>query len=119
VEAEERIPSVSEVVARAAVICDPDGHDPAVAGLVERFEDDDRPATAVPALADVVSAEVEDEGPAVIGAPAKMTAFVAAWLSTNFEFADDRERVLRESSRAAFDGQPPAELEAWLAEQGI
>jgi hypothetical protein len=112
-------PSVSEVVARAAAICDPHGHDAAVAGVVERFEDDDRPATAVPDLAGVVRATLEEDGPQVIGPQVTMTAVAAAWLATNFEHATDRERVLRESSRAAFDGRPPADVSDWLAEQAV
>jgi hypothetical protein len=112
-------PSVAAVVARAAAICDPHGHDPTVNALVERFEDDDRPAAGVADLAALVRSTLEEEGPQVIGPPATMTAVAAAWLSTNFDHADDRERVLRESSRAAFGGQPPADVEGWLSEQAI
>jgi hypothetical protein len=112
-------PSVAAVIEGAAAICDPYGHDETVAALVERFEDDDRPAAAVADLAALVRGSLEEEGPQVIGPPATMTAVAAAWLSTNFEHAHDRERVLRESSRAAFGGRPPAEVESWLSEQEI
>jgi hypothetical protein len=118
VESVEGTRSVSEVVARAAAICDPDAHDETVAGIVQLFEDDDRPATAVPDLAELVSGSFE-EGPRPIGPAPKMTAVAAAWLATNFEHAGDRERVLRESSRAAFDGRPPADIRDWLAEQAV
>jgi hypothetical protein len=112
-------PRVSEIVAKAATICDPHGRDESVAAVAQRFEDDDRPATAVTDLMDVISASFSEEGPEVIGPPASMTAAAAAWLATNFEYREDRERVLRESARAAFDGNPPPEVVAWLKEQGI
>ncbi len=112
-------PSVAAVVERAAAICDPPGHDQTVTSLVARFEDDDRPAAGVPDLATLVRSTFEEEGPQVIGPAATMTAVAAAWLSTNFDHADDRERVLREASRAAFGGRPPADVEGWLSEQAI
>jgi hypothetical protein len=112
---EAETPTVSQVVERAAALCDPNGQDETVASLVERFEDDDRPATSVPDLAGVVRGELEYEGTQVIGPAATMTAVAAAWLATNFQYADDRERVLRESSRAAFGGRPPEDVEDWLA----
>jgi hypothetical protein len=118
VESVDATPSVSEVLARAAALCDPHGHDDSVAALVERFQDDDRPATAVPDLAGLFMGSFE-EGPQVISPPAKATAVCAAWLATNFEYADDRERALRESARAAFDGRPPADIADWLAGQAI
>ena len=42
---------MSQVVSRAAAICDPAGSDIAVTALIESFEDDERPTTAVSDLA--------------------------------------------------------------------
>jgi hypothetical protein len=118
VESVDRTPSVSEVVTRAAAICDPDRHDAAVAAIAERFEDDDRPATSVPDLVGLIRGSHQDESQ-VIGPAETVTAVAAAWLATNFAEGDDPERVLRESSRVAFDGQPPAPIRDWLAVHGV
>jgi hypothetical protein len=119
VESVSRTPSVSEVVTRAAAICDPDRHDATVGAIVERFEDDDRPATAVPDLAGVISESQQGADPQSMEPATTMTAVAAAWLATNFVEGDDPERVLRESSRAAFDGRPPPPIREWLAQHRI
>ena len=108
------VPTVAEVVQRAAALCDPPAADPAVTALVERFEDDGRPARGVSGLAQeleraVVAADAEGDSPA-----AAMTAAAAAWLATNIEHGEDRERVLREASRAAWSGSPPDHVGTWL-----
>jgi hypothetical protein len=90
-----------------------------VGAIVERFEDDDRPATAVTDLAGVIHSSQQDADPDGIGPAATMTAVAAAWLATNFSEGEDPERVLRESSRAAFDGRPPAPVREWLAQHRI
>jgi hypothetical protein len=112
-------PPVSEVVERAAAICDPHGHDDVVNALVERFQDDDRPARSVPELWDELRAGANEADPAGLSTAAQVTAAAAVWLATNAEFGDDRERVLREAVRAAYDGRPPEPVEVWLSEQGV
>jgi hypothetical protein len=113
------IPSVSEAVKRAAAICDPADEDPIVAGLVERYEDDDRPATSVEELAAEVEAAAREGDPAGPGPAAEMTAMAATWIATNSREADDPERVLREAARAAYDGHPPEPIGDWLRERGV
>jgi hypothetical protein len=116
---ETDIPTVSEVVRRAATICDPAGDDVAVTALVERFSDDDRPARSVDGLHSLIHEELNLADPAADDPAAAMTAACAAWLATNIEQGDDRELVLREASRVAFDGRPPEPIAGWLERQGV
>jgi hypothetical protein len=113
------VPTVSEVVERAAAICDPGGHEEAVAEMVRRFEDDERPARATDGLRDLTSQATNVADPGADSPAAVMTAVAAAWLATNIEHGDDPNRVLRESARAAFDGRPPEYVEDWLRAQGV
>ncbi len=113
------VPSVADVIRRAVALCDPDSHDESVSALLERFEDDDRPARAVGALTEELERAAYEADPDGDGGAARMAAMAAAWLATNFDHADDRERVLRESARAAFGDDPPDPVAAWLAAQGI
>lgn len=117
----ERIQAVSELVREAAAITDPDGADAAITALVEIYEDDDRPATAVEDLLGTLLATAEgidlegDEG------GVEMTAAAAAWLAHNPSQADGHERdhVLREGARIAYQGKPPAQVEQWLERRGV
>jgi hypothetical protein len=102
------------VVKRAAALCDPKGADEEVAALVARFEDDDRPARPLGDLGWQAGSERGGGTPA--GA---MTLAAATWLATNWDRRDDREVVLREAARAAYGGQPPSEIEGWLAGTGV
>jgi hypothetical protein len=100
----EQIGSVAEVVREAAAIVDPDGADGAIAALVEIYEDDDRPATAVEDLLGTLMATAEgidlegDEGGVEVSAAA------AAWLATNPGQARGHEQshVIREGVRIAY-----------------
>jgi len=117
----ERIRSVSELLREAAAIADPDGADAAITALVEIYEDDDRPATAVEDLLGTLLATAEgidlegDEG------GVEVTAAAAAWLAHNPAEASGHERdhVLREGARIAYGGAPPAAVEQWLEGRGI
>ena len=116
----ERIRSVAEVVREAAVITDPSGADGAIGALVEIYEDDDRPATAVEDLLGTLLATAEgidlegDEG------GVEVTAAAAAWLVHNPAEANGHERdhVVREAVRIAYQGKPPSQVEGWLTERG-
>jgi hypothetical protein len=113
----ERIPTVSEVVRDAAVLCDPDAHETAVTALVEGFVDDDRPATAsedlLGELLETVRAIDGDDGAAIA------TAAVAAWLATNPGQAHAGDHALREAVRLAFGDEPPEPLVDWLEDRDI
>ena len=116
----EPIQSVSEVVREAAASADPDGADAAIATLVEIYEDDDRPSTAVEDLLVTLLATAEgidleaDEG------GVEVTAAAAAWLARNPSQANGHERdhVLREGARIAYKGKQPAAVEQWLSSRG-
>ena len=117
----ERIQPVSELVREAAAIADPDGSDGAIAALVEIYEDDDRPSTAVEDLLGTLLATAEgidlegDEG------GVEITAAAAAWLAHNPSQANGHERdhVLREGARIAYKGKPPTAVEGWLQSRRI
>jgi hypothetical protein len=115
----ERIPTVSQAVRDAAVICDPDGAVDGVTALLESFEDDDRPATAAEDLSgELLSTargiDPEGDQPAVAA-----TAATAGWLATNPTQADSGDHAVREAVRLAFQDKPPDPLSEWLAERGI
>lgn len=115
----KQIPTVAEAVTRAASLCDPAGGDWAVTALLESFEDDDRPATAVDDLVGELGSTVEGVDPEGDSPAAAMTAAAAVWLSTNFDSAEDRERVLREGARLRFGDGVPAHVAGWLAAAGV
>ena len=117
----ERIYPVSEVVREAAAITDPDGSDDAITALVEIYEDDDRPSTAVEdllgtllATAEGIDLEGDDGG-------VEVTAAAAAWLAHNPAQANGHERdnVVREAVRMAYKGKPPEAVKGWLVSRGI
>jgi hypothetical protein len=117
----ERIRPLSEVVREAAAITDRDGSDGAITALVEIYEDDDRPSTAVEdllgtlmATADGIDLEGDDGG-------VEITAAAAAYLAHHPRQAEGHERdhVVREAVRLAYKGKPPAAVESWLESRGI
>jgi hypothetical protein len=114
-----RVPTVSEVVGKAAAICDPDGDDAGVRGLIDSFEDDDRPVTAVEDLSGDLSSTERGIDPDQDTPAAQMAVAAAIWLSTNPDQEHEGEHVLRESARMYFHDKPPADVAEWLAERGI
>jgi cell pole-organizing protein PopZ len=113
-------PTLAEVVHRAVEVCDPEGAEEGPAELLRRFEDRDEPVTAEAdveqEIAEVKGAiDPQDEDPAVV-----MTAAVATYLAfRRTELDRDRPELLRLAARAEFDGEPPAPVAGWLAEQGV
>lgn len=117
----ERIQPLSEVVREAAAITDPAGADDAITALVEIYEDDDRPATAVEDLLGTLMATAEGIDLEGDDGGVEVTAAAAAWLATNPRQANGHERdnVLREAARMAFKGKPPEQVADWLATRGV
>jgi hypothetical protein len=115
----EPIPTVSEAVREAAAICDPNGADAGVRGLIDSFEDDERPVTAVEGFEDELTSVERGIDPDQDTPAAQMTVAAAIWLSTNPDQEHQAEHVLRESSRLYFHGDPPADVAEWLREAGI
>jgi hypothetical protein len=112
-------PTVANVIERAAALCDPAAHDEAVATLVERYEDDDRPARGVEGLVEELARAAREADPEADSPAARMTAAAASWLATNAEEDRKRDLVLRESARAAFGDRPPELVETWLELEGV
>ncbi len=111
---------MAEAVSRAAALVDPDGADPAVRGLLEAYEDDDRPATAVEDLAGELRSSTEGIDPEGDSPAASVAVAASVWLATNpDQFDGSREHVLREAVRLGFEGDPPGAVGSWLTEQGI
>src|SRR4051812_1734654 len=99
----EPIPTVAEAVREAAAICDPNGADAAVRGLIDSFEDDDRPVTAVDDCGEgrprVERGTAPDQDPPA----AKMPAAAPFGLPTNpDQDPPPGEHVLGESARLYF-----------------
>src|SRR3954451_4811873 len=114
-----QIPTVAEVITKAAAICDPEGDDAAARGLIDRFEGDDRPVTAVEDLEVELTTVERGIYPAQDTPAAQMTVAAAVWLSTNPDQEHEREHVLRDDARLYFHADPPQDVAEWLADRGI
>jgi hypothetical protein len=115
----ERIPTVSEAVKEAAAITDPDGADGAIMALYEIYEDDDRPTTALEDIEGELFSTARGIDPEGDDGPLLATAAAATWLATNPDQAHAGDHVLREGTRLAFKGDPPAQVSAWLESRGV
>ena len=114
------VPTLAEVVHRATEIVDPSGRDDGVSQLLARFEDRDEPITAIADPEQVIyegkgAIDPQDDEP-----PVTMAAAAAVYLAhRRDEMPDSPDEVLRLAARAEFDGHPPENVAAWLAERGI
>jgi hypothetical protein len=115
----ETIPTVSEVVGRAASIVDPGGLETAVTALFEGFEDDDRPATAPQHLAGELLGTVRAIDPDGEDPAAMVAVATATWLARHPWQADSGERAVREGVRLLFSADPPEPVADWLALRGF
>src|SRR3712207_3077486 len=97
------LPSLSDLVHRAAAIVDPDNDDPAVAELVARHDDADEPVRGILDSLEERLAWGADEDPAVVMAQA-VVLYLAHRLD---EFDGDPEQLLQLAARSEFDGDPP------------
>jgi hypothetical protein len=107
--------SLSDLVRRAAAIVDPPGEDPAVEEFAVRFEDVDEPVRSqLEGLEERVLWGVDEDAPIV------MAQAVTIYLAHRLEDLDNTpEHILRHAARAEFDGHPPENVTAWLADQGV
>ena len=107
--------TVSDLVRKAAVIVDPQGEDPAVTELVERFVDDDEPVRGVlDDLEERLAWGADEDAPIVMA-----QALVLYVAHRPDEYDDDPEDLQRLAARAEFDGQPPENVRTWLSERGV
>jgi hypothetical protein len=107
--------TVSDLVRKAVAIVDPQGEDPAVVELADRFGDDDKPVRGVLDDLEERLAWGADEDPPVVMAQ----ALVLYLAHRPDEVEDDPEDLLRLAARAEFDGSPPEPVAAWLRERGV
>ena len=120
VPAEPQPPTVSEVVKRAVEVCDPEGVSDALVSLLERYEDDDVPITAVPVLADQLDVAVNAiDDPETTPELDMARALILYLAHRRDELDGDPEELLRLAVRAEFDAKPPAQVADWLTSQGI
>ncbi len=113
--------TLAQVVHRAVVAVDPEGH-AGLEDLLVRFEDDDEPLDSTGAeiaeqrIAEEAGAlDPQAEDPAV-----QLAAAVATYLAFRRDEIDGEPgELLTLAARAEFDGQPPAGVLALLAERGV
>src|SRR4051794_30857687 len=107
--------TLSDLVRRAAAIVDPPGDDPGGGPGAVRCEEDDRPGRGVlDGLGGRVMWGVDEDAPIV------MAQAVTLYLAPKLDEVDDPpENILRLAARAEFDGKPPANIVAWLEDQGV
>lgn len=112
--------TVSQIVHRAIEVTDPDGANDALAELLERFEDDDEPVTAVEDFEEAMSVGVNSVGDPDLDPELTMAQAVAVYLAhRRDELSENPVELLRLAVRAEFAGHPPATVERWLKAQEI
>jgi hypothetical protein len=114
-------PTLAEVVRRAVEICDPADENADLGELLDAFQDDDEPVTAI---ADVETRIWEAVGrridPEPVDPSVTMAAATAVYLAfRRDELGDKPEEILRLAARAEWKGKPPPEVRAWLEERGV
>jgi hypothetical protein len=107
--------TLSDLVRRAAAIVDPPGEDAAVEEFAVRYEDADEPVRGVlDGLEERIMWGVDEDAPIV------MAQAVTLYLAHRLDEVDNTpEHILLHAARAEFDGQPPSNVETWLADQGV
>src|SRR3954451_10802375 len=107
--------TLSELVRRAAAIVDPPGEDAAVEEFAVRFEDADEPVRSeLEGLEERMLWGVDEDAPIV------MAQAVTLYLAHRLEDLENTpEHILLHAARSEFDGHPPANVSAWLADQGV
>jgi hypothetical protein len=113
--------TLSQAVHRAVVVVDPEG-DAGLEDLLARFEDDDEPLG--PDLAEIAAQRIAEEAGALDPQgedPAvQLAAAVATYLAFRRDELDEEPReLLALAARAEYDGQPPADVGALLADLGV
>ena len=107
--------SLADLVRRAAAIVDPPGDDAAVEEFAVRFEDADQPVRGIlDGLEERVMWGVDEDAPIVMAQA--VTLYLAHRLD---ELENTPENILAHAAKAEFDGKPPANVVAWLEDQGV
>jgi hypothetical protein len=109
--------TLAEAAHKAVEVCD-DGTSEALGELLERFEDDDEPISAIEDIETLLNERLGD--PEDGDPPYKMARAVITYLAyRRDEIAEDPERLLELAARAEFKGHPPADVSAWLQQRGV
>jgi hypothetical protein len=111
--------TVSEIVHRAVEVCE-DSTSESLDELLERFEDDDRPITAVENIEETLDETLGPPDADELDGALTMARAVIVYLAHRRDALDtDRLDLLRLAARAEFTGEPPPHVEDWLTEQGV
>ncbi len=113
--------TLSQVARRAAEVVDPADDDADVADLLAQFEDADEPVSGIlDGLEERVAEAVGRIDPDATMPNIQMMGAVITYLGHRRDEVTDVEAdILRLAARAEYDGDPPPEIEEWLADQGV
>jgi hypothetical protein len=113
--------TLAQVVHRAVVAVDPDGH-AGLEDLLVRFEDDDEPlgSTGAEIAAQRIAEEAAALDPQAEDPAVQLAAAVATYLAfRRDEIAEQPGELLALAARAEFDDHPPDDVRSLLAERGV
>ena len=113
--------TLAQVVHRAVVAVDPEGN-AGIEDLLARFEDDDEPldATGAQIAAQRIAEEAGALDPQAEDPAVQLAAAVATYLAFRRDEIDQAPgELLVLAARAEFDGRPPDDVRALLAERGV
>jgi hypothetical protein len=113
--------TLAQVVHRAVVAVDPEGN-AGIEDLLARFEDDDEPldATGAQIAAQRIAEEAGALDPQAEDPAVQLAAAVATYLAFRRDEIDEEPgELLTLAARAEFDGRPPDDVRALLAERGV
>jgi len=114
-ETDPSLITLADLVRRAAAIVDPPGEDPAVEEFALRHEDADQPVRGMLDGLDERLLWGADED-----APIVMAQAITLYLAHRPDDVENTpEHILLHAARAEFDGDVPAPVRAWLADQGV
>ena len=111
--------TLSEATHRAVAVC-ADPSSPGLDQLLERFQDDDEPISAIEDVEERLTRvmgppELDDEDPALT-----MARAVVVYLAHRRDELDSEPtELLRLAARAEFPDEPPEPVARWLSDQGI
>jgi hypothetical protein len=113
--------TLAQVVHRAVVAVDPDGH-AGLEDLLVRFEDDEEPlgSTGAEIAAQRIAEEAGKLDPQAEDPAVQLAAAVATYLAFRRDEIDGEPgELLALAARAEFDGQPPDDVRSLLVERGV
>jgi hypothetical protein len=111
--------TLSEVVHRAVEVCENSTSD-SLDELLVRFEDDDRPITAVEDVEETLDEALGPSDADELDGALSMARAVIVYLAHRRDMLDtERTELLRLAARSEFSGTPPPHVQDWLEEQGV